>query len=151
MSAVLISSMNEEEIDQYIERVASSPNERIHLLQRLLGDTACRQLGLRVYPQSFTLSVVIPVYNERQWVRETGPARAGRCRCRRRSSSWTTAAPTARATSLRELEGEGLRVVLHDVNQGKGAALRTGFQHARATWSWCRTPTSNTIRPSIRG
>ncbi|MCS6993803.1 MAG: glycosyltransferase family 2 protein [Anaerolineales bacterium] len=32
---------------------------------------------------------------------------------------------------LLELNGQnGIRVILHDVNQGKGAALRTGFSHA---------------------
>lgn len=32
---------------------------------------------------------------------------------------------------LRERDGKnGIRVILHDVNQGKGAALRTGFRHA---------------------
>ena len=42
------------------------------------------------------------------------------------------AAPTARATSCSELEGEddNVRVFYQPVNQGKGAALREGFQHA---------------------
>ncbi len=30
-----------------------------------------------------------------------------------------------------EFPGANIRVVLHEVNQGKGAALRTGFQHTR--------------------
>src|SRR5208337_4369742 len=31
---------------------------------------------------------------------------------------------------LRTLEGDGVRVCYQEVNQGKGAALRVGFQHA---------------------
>ena len=42
------------------------------------------------------------------------------------------AAPMAPATILQEEieKGPGIKVVYHDKNQGKGAALRTGFPHA---------------------
>jgi hypothetical protein len=36
-------------------------NERVELLQRLLGVPACRQLGIYPIPEGFKLSVVIPV------------------------------------------------------------------------------------------
>ena len=39
-------------------------------LQRLLGEGACRQLGIYPVPAGFKLSVVIPVYNEAMWIRE---------------------------------------------------------------------------------
>ena len=45
-------------------------NGRIELLQRLLGEPACRRLGLYPVPEGFKLSVVIPVYNEERWLRE---------------------------------------------------------------------------------
>src|SRR5262249_17440508 len=57
-------------LDQLIDRVAAHPAERVRVLQRLLGEPACRQLGLYPIPAGFKLSVVIPVYNEEQWVRE---------------------------------------------------------------------------------
>src|SRR3954454_21200387 len=54
--------------DRLVEGLDS--NARIELLQRLLGDPACRQLGLYPIPDGFKLSVVIPVYNEERWVAE---------------------------------------------------------------------------------
>src|SRR5229473_1200070 len=47
-----------------------TPAERLALLHRLLGEPACRQLGIYPVPTGFKLSVVIPVYNEERWVRE---------------------------------------------------------------------------------
>src|SRR5438132_12305353 len=57
-------------LDDIIKRLEAAPNERVALLQHLLGEGACRQLGLYPIPADFRLSVVIPVYNERQWIRE---------------------------------------------------------------------------------
>src|SRR5262249_26744308 len=47
-----------------------SRSERLHALTELLGEAACRQIGLYPLPETFKLSVVIPVYNEERWVRE---------------------------------------------------------------------------------
>ncbi len=44
--------------------------ERIRTLHHLLGEQACRQLGIYPLPSGFKLSVVIPVYNEERWIRE---------------------------------------------------------------------------------
>src|SRR5260370_26384911 len=57
-------------LEAILHRVQSSPNERAIVLQKLLGEPACRQLGIYPLPAEFKLSVVIPVYNEKQWVRE---------------------------------------------------------------------------------
>ena len=43
--------------------------ERPILLRRLLGEGPCRQLGICPIPPDFLLSVVIPVYNEEQYIR----------------------------------------------------------------------------------
>ena len=51
-----------EELDRLLDQVAASPNERYHVLQRLLGDAACRQLGIFRVPTGFKISVVIPVF-----------------------------------------------------------------------------------------
>ena len=119
-----------DELDKYVEQIAASP-ERIALLRRLLGDPACRQLGLCVYPANFKLSVVIPVYNERQWIREMmrrvrggadpegdHPRRRLQHRRHPRHPQGAGSARTASASSSSR------------INQGKGAALRAGFRHA---------------------
>ncbi len=46
------------------------PVDRVELLQKLLGDGACRQLGIYPIPNGFKLSVVIPVFNEERWLME---------------------------------------------------------------------------------
>src|SRR5690349_9001656 len=61
---------NGNDLDPLRTRLVASPAERYGLLRRLLGDAACRRLGIYPIPEGFRLSVVIPVYNERQWVRE---------------------------------------------------------------------------------
>ena len=46
--------------------LAATPNGRVQLLQRLLGEGPCRQLGIYPIPEGFKLSVAMPVYNEKQ-------------------------------------------------------------------------------------
>src|SRR5450432_951509 len=53
-----------------LDRVAADPNARVALLHQLLGENACRQVGIYPIPPGFKLSVVIPVYNEERWLRE---------------------------------------------------------------------------------
>ncbi len=114
--------------DDLIDRIAADPAERTRALHRLLGEPACRQLGIYPIPADFKLSVVIPVYNEEQWI----------CELVRR----VRAVPIAKEIIvvddcskdgtrdiLRQLVGDDLRVIYQDVNQGKGAALREGFKH----------------------
>src|SRR5947208_5073141 len=51
-------------------RLAASPAQRVQVLHQLLGEAACRQVGIYPIPAGFKLSVVIPVYNEERWIRE---------------------------------------------------------------------------------
>ena len=78
------------------------------------------------------LSVVIPCYNEaRHDPRASSRRSAPRPGPTRRSSSSTTARATARASASQgELRGRVDQLVLHEVNQGKGAALRSGIRAA---------------------
>src|SRR5437016_13057695 len=58
-------------VDHLVQRIpALSSAERLEVLHRLLGEPACRQLGIYPIPEGFKLSVVIPVYNEERWIRE---------------------------------------------------------------------------------
>src|SRR4051794_41391985 len=47
-----------------------TPEERLAVLQAILGEGHCRQIGIYPIPPGFKLSVVIPVYNEERWIRE---------------------------------------------------------------------------------
>ena len=77
------------------------------------------------------LSVVIPVYNEAQNIEEILK------RVRATTLVWELVvvddgSQDGTRDLLQKLDGkDGLRVILHEQNQGKGAAVRTGLQAAR--------------------
>jgi len=99
------------------------------LLRQLLGEQACRQLGIYPIPDGFKLSVVIPVYNERQWIREI-IRRVQEVPIPKEIILVDDCSTDGTREILRELEGDEIRVFFQPHNQGKGAALRAGFQHA---------------------
>ena len=101
-----------------------------------LGEGPCRQLGIYYLPKNFVLSVVIPVYNERK----TLPILLDKVKavpipkeivlvddC---SKDGTTDLLREYATRPNDDPLNRLSVHFHDVNQGKGAAVRTGFLKA---------------------
>ena len=105
-------------------------NARTELLQRLLGEAACRRLGLYPIPDGFKLSVVIPVFNEAQWIREL-LRRVQAVPIPKEILIVDDCSTDGTRDILRELDGTGgVRVFYQVVNQGKGAALREGFRHA---------------------
>lgn len=103
----------------------------IEQLRAWLGEGVSRRLGIYALPPGLLLSVVVPVFNER----ETLPEILRRIR----------AAPIPKEIVLVDdgstdgtrqllagMQGQpDLRIILHERNQGKGAALRTGFAQAR--------------------
>ncbi|MBX7165834.1 MAG: glycosyltransferase family 2 protein [Pirellulales bacterium] len=104
--------------------------ERVELLERLLGHDLCRRLGVFRLPEGFRLSVVIPVYNE--------VATLGELVERVRGSGVPVeiilvddGSTDGTRALLDSWRGQSdLQIIFHEQNQGKGAALRTGFQHA---------------------
>jgi len=106
------------------------PGRREELL-RLLGEPVCKRLGIYRIPDDFRLSVVIPVYNERNTIHEIlrqvrdVPINKEIILVDDCSKDGTT-------DILKQLQRDepDLKILFHEVNQGKGAALRTGFQHA---------------------
>jgi len=103
--------------------------ERIPLLQKFLGVAACRQLAIYPIPSDFKLSVVIPVYNEKQWVGEL-VRRVQAVPVAKEIILVDDCSTDGTQEILREFEGDSVRVLCQPRNQGKGAALREGFRHA---------------------
>ena len=100
-----------------------------------IGEAGCRQLGFYVIPADFLLSVVVPVYNEERTLRSL-VERVREVPIRKEIVLVNDCSKDGTAEILAELEAEGRddeqnRIVVqqHEVNQGKGAALRTGFHN----------------------
>lgn len=105
--------------------------------RRSLGEGACRQLGIYAIPEHLVLSVVIPVYNERDTLREL-LNRVRTVPIRKQIVLVDDGSTDGTRDLLKDLEVEAkddprnaILAVLHPHNMGKGAALRTGFAHAR--------------------
>ncbi len=109
----------------------TNEDERREWLLQVLGEAACRRLGLIRIPEDFVLSVVIPVYNERHTIHEILKRVRG-VPIPKQIIVVDDYSRDGTREILRELaEREpDLVVVFHERNQGKGAALRTGFRHA---------------------
>jgi glycosyltransferase involved in cell wall biosynthesis len=103
---------------------------RIWLI-RALGEPFCRSLGIYTVPEDLVLSVVIPVYNEVHTLRtllesvRSVPITKEIILVDDCSKDGTTAL----LQEMQKTEPD-LKICFHKVNQGKGAALRTGFAHA---------------------
>jgi glycosyltransferase involved in cell wall biosynthesis len=104
-------------------------DDRLKLLHRLLGERVCRQLGIYPIPANFRLSVIIPVYNEKQWIREL-ISRVLAVPIPKEVIVVDDCSQDGTRDILRDLEGGNVCVLYQPVNRGKGAALREGFKHA---------------------
>ena len=100
-------------------------------LVRLIGEGTCRRLGLYRIPADLTLSVVIPVYNEMKTIHEiVRQVRA--VPIHKQIILVDDCSKDGTRDLLKEwIETQpDLTIRFHEKNQGKGAALRTGFEHA---------------------
>ncbi len=100
-----------------------------------LGEGVCRQLGIYAIPDDFLLTVVVPVYNEIDTL-EALLENVRTVPIRKQIVLVDDGSTDGTRDLLKRIEAtppdpfNTLVVVLHEQNQGKGAALRTGFQHA---------------------
>jgi glycosyltransferase involved in cell wall biosynthesis len=107
--------------------------EWYNTLRGIMGEAACRQLGIYAIPEDFVLSVVIPVYNERN----TLPALLDKVRevpIRKEIVLIDDCSSDGTRDLLQEYgerdwndPNNKISVHFHDVNKGKGAAITTGF------------------------
>ncbi len=99
-------------------------------LRQLLGQSVCRRMGIFELPPAFVLSVVIPIYNEIKTIEEVV--------CKVRGAGVPVEIVLVDDGSVdgtRDLlsswrDQPDMKIIFHAVNQGKGAALRTGFAAA---------------------
>jgi glycosyltransferase involved in cell wall biosynthesis len=105
---------------------------RIEWPFKVLGEPVRRKLGIYPIPEDLTLSVVIPVYNELHTLEEI----LRRVRAVPRIRKQIILVDDCSTDGTRELlqrlakSEPDLTVLFHERNQGKGAALRTGFTRA---------------------
>lgn len=108
-------------------------------LKETLGEAACRQLGLFVIPPEWVLSVVIPIYNEKNHWRDLVD-RVRAVPLRKEIVLVDDCSLDGTREQLQQFQAEQqsahvdpwnkLQFVFHEKNRGKGAAVRTGLQAA---------------------
>jgi glycosyltransferase involved in cell wall biosynthesis len=115
--------------ETFLNQIQSLPlNKKSELAFLLLGEKASRQLGIMRFPPGFKLSVVIPIYNELRWIEEV--LRRVRAQPIPMEIILVDDCSTdGTREKLPTLVDDKTKVVFHEINQGKGAALRTGFAH----------------------
>lgn len=109
--------------------------EWYEIQKQTLGESACRQLGFYAIPDDLRLSVVIPVYNEEKTLRHLVD-RVREVPIKKELILVNDCSCDLSREIMEELQAESegddfnrIRTFHHEVNQGKGAALRTGFSN----------------------
>lgn len=111
------------------------------VLRQRLGEGICRRLGIYAIPSNALLTVVIPVYNERNTLMDL-VNRVRAVPVRKEIILVDDGSKDGTRDLLKEVEQSPpnddyntIRVFFHEVNQGKGRALRTGFAQATGDWA----------------
>ena len=105
-------------------------DDHVQKMHQLLGENVCRDLAIYALPTDFVLTVIVPVFNESNTVHEvvdrlrsTGmPLQIILVDDGSTDGTYEVMSPLHDAPST--------IVCQHQKNRGKGAAIRTGIQHA---------------------
>ena len=112
-----------------VARFGEEARDGLRRLAEVLGPAGCRAIGLPRIPDDFVLSVVIPVYNEESTIEQViERVRAVPFHVEVIVVDDGSSDGTSEVLSRLE-SSEGLKVLRHSRNQGKGAALRLGFEN----------------------
>lgn len=132
----LASSNGQELLDELLTASKHAPytKEWHDGIRAAIGESGCRQLGFYVIPTDFVLTVVVPVYNEENTLASL-VQRVCEVPIRKEIILVNDCSSDKSGEIMEELariddKHNTIVAVHHDVNKGKGAALRTGFQHA---------------------
>jgi glycosyltransferase involved in cell wall biosynthesis len=149
-----------DDVTTLLNRVVTDPAQRIKLLHQLLGESACRQMGVYPIPPGFKLSVVIPVYNEERWLAEL-VRRVQAVQIPKELILVNDRSTDGTPAILTQLEKtyDNIRVFHQPKNMGKGAALREGFKHCTgdlvivqdADWEYDPAEFPKLIQPILDG
>ncbi len=102
----------------------------LNLWESSVGKDVCRELGMYPMPEGLRISVVVPVYNEKATLVEI-VRRIRNVPIAKEVILVDDGSTDGTRELLRSLEPcDDVRVILHERNSGKGAALRTGFGQA---------------------
>jgi len=143
-----------------LDRMTADPELRIELLHKLIGEGACRSIGVYPLPPDFKLSVVIPVYNEERWLEEL-VRRVQDVPMPKELILVNDCSTDGTPAILKTLETvfDNVRVFHQPKNMGKGAALREGFKHCTgsvvivqdADWEYNPAEYPKLIQPIVDG
>lgn len=118
-------------------RVTPYSAEWYATMKQTLGQSVCRRLGFYEIPDDLLLSVVIPIYNERETILDlvdrvrSVPVRKELVLVDDCSTDGTRDVLEELEQTASDDEYNSIQVVFHEENRGKGAALRSGFRRTR--------------------
>ncbi len=122
-----------ERLKEHEDRLKPYSQEWYDSISARIGDATCKLLGLYVIPDDFVLSVVIPVYNEERTLRNLVD-RVREVPIRKEIVLVDDCSKDNSREIMKQIAGDyaddpmnSFALDYHDVNKGKGAALKTGF------------------------